>query len=102
MALVIAALLTSVTYAAPASGSGPLTVRFATFNASLNRSDAGELVSDLSTPNNVQAKTVAEIIQRTRPDVLLINEFDFVEKRVAAQLFQTTIYLRVSEWRSPN
>jgi 3-phytase len=63
-------------------------VRFATYNASLNRNLAGQLVSDLSSPNNAQAKTVAEIIQRTRPDVLLINEFDFVEDGVAAELFQ--------------
>jgi Endonuclease/Exonuclease/phosphatase family/Divergent InlB B-repeat domain len=71
-------------------------VRFATFNASLNRNEAGELVSDLSTPNNDQAQTVAEIIQRTRPDVLLINEFDFVESGLAAQLFQEN-YLSVSQ-----
>lgn len=71
-------------------------VRFATFNASLNRNFAGQLVSDLSTPNNAQAKTVAEIIQRTRPDVLLINEFDFVEGGVAAELFQKN-YLSVSQ-----
>jgi hypothetical protein len=71
-------------------------VRFATFNASLNRSFAGQLVSDLSTPNNAQAKTVAEIIQRTRPDVLLINEFDFVEGGLAAELFQEN-YLSVSQ-----
>ena len=71
-------------------------VRFATFNASLNRNFAGQLVSDLSTPNNVQAKTVAEIIQRTRPDVLLINEFDFVENGLAAELFQDN-YLSVSQ-----
>jgi hypothetical protein len=71
-------------------------VRFATFNASLNRNFAGQLVSDLSTPDNAQAKTVAEIIQRTRPDVLLINEFDFVEGGVAAELFQEN-YLSISQ-----
>ncbi|MDX2244145.1 MAG: phytase [Leptolyngbyaceae cyanobacterium bins.302] len=54
-------------------------VRFAQFNASLNRNSAGQLVTDLSTPNNAQAKAVAEIIQRTNADVLLINEFDYVE-----------------------
>ncbi len=52
-------------------------VRFATFNASLNRNAAGQALADLSTPNNVQASNVAEIIQRVRPDVLLINEFDY-------------------------
>jgi hypothetical protein len=85
--------------AAPADApdaKSPDVVRFATFNASLNRNFAGQLVSDLSTPNNVQAKTVAEIIQRARPDVLLINEFDFVENGVAAELFQEN-YLSVSQ-----
>ncbi|MDQ3005341.1 MAG: endonuclease/exonuclease/phosphatase family protein [Chloroflexota bacterium] len=97
-ALLMAALLIAPigASAAPASDNGLLTVRFATFNASLNRNFAGQLVTDLSTPNNVQAKTVAEIIQRTRPDVLLINEFDFVENGVAAELFQDN-YLSVSQ-----
>ncbi|MGI8722795.1 MAG: endonuclease/exonuclease/phosphatase family protein, partial [Geodermatophilaceae bacterium] len=63
-------------------------VRFATFNASLNRSAAGQLITDLSTPNNAQASNVAEIIQRTAPDVVLINEFDFDADRTALQLFQ--------------
>lgn len=97
LAVMIAALLISATgvSAAPSSDvESP--VRFATFNASLNRNFAGQLVSDLSTPNNVQAKTVAEIIQRTRPDVLLINEFDFVENGVAAELFQDN-YLSISQ-----
>ena len=31
---------------------------------------------DLSTPDNAQARRIAEVIQRVRPDVLLINEFD--------------------------
>ncbi|HEX6261461.1 MAG TPA: endonuclease/exonuclease/phosphatase family protein, partial [Actinomycetota bacterium] len=39
-------------------------VRFATFNASLNRNFEGQLIADLSTPANAQARTVAEIIQR--------------------------------------
>jgi 3-phytase len=49
----------------------------ATFNASLNRFSEGQLATDLSTPNNAQARAVAEIIQRVNPDVLLINEFDY-------------------------
>ena len=69
-------------------------VRFATFNASLNRFNAGDLQNDLSTPNNAQAQTVAEIIQRAQPDVVLINEFDY--DPVAAELFRTN-YLEVSQ-----
>jgi 5'/3'-nucleotidase SurE len=71
-------------------------IRFASFNASLNRSAEGELISDLSTPDNAQAKTVAEIIQRVNPDVLLINEFDFDAEGTAAALFQQN-YLGVSQ-----
>jgi hypothetical protein len=70
------------------------TARLATFNASLNRSAEGELVADLSTPDDTQAQAVAEVIQRVRPDVLLINEFDFDAKGLAARLFQRN-YLSV-------
>ncbi|ANS79970.1 Glycerophosphoryl diester phosphodiesterase [Serinicoccus hydrothermalis] len=52
-------------------------VRVATFNASLNRSAEGELTSDLSDGEDEQARNVAETIQRTRPDVVLVNEFDY-------------------------
>ena len=69
-------------------------MRFATFNASLNRGNAGDLAADLSTPDNAQARVIAEIIQRARPDVLLINEFDFDEAAVG--LFQDN-YLDVSQ-----
>jgi hypothetical protein len=68
--------------------------RFATFNASLNRAAEGELVADLSTPDDVQAQAVAEVIQRVRADVLLLNEFDFDAEGLAARLFQRN-YLSV-------
>jgi Endonuclease/Exonuclease/phosphatase family len=68
--------------------------RFATFNASLNRAAEGQLIADLSTPDNLQAQNAAETIQRVRPDVLLINEFDFDAAGLAARLFQRN-YLSV-------
>lgn len=70
-------------------------IRIATYNASLNRSYEGQLIQDLSTPADTQAAKVAEIIQRIRPDILLINEFDFDEDGTAARLFQEN-YLSVS------
>src|ERR687892_1606058 len=98
-ALVAATLALLLPLAAPAQAEpGPVMhdpVRFATFNASLNRNTEGELIADLSTPADVQAQTVAEIIQRVRPDVLLINEFDFDAQGTAAQLFQQN-YLSVA------
>jgi hypothetical protein len=87
--------VSAVANAQSVTANQPRTVRFATFNASLNRNTAGQLVTDLSTPDNVQAKTVAEIIQRVRPDVLLINEFDF-DDGAAARLFQDN-YLSVPQ-----
>jgi hypothetical protein len=79
----------------PAGRSGDeRSARFATFNASLNRAAEGELIADLSTPDDVQAQAVAEVIQRVRPDVLLINEFDFDAEDLAARLFQQN-YLSV-------
>jgi len=63
-------------------------IRFATYNASLNRNGAGQLISNLSTPDHLQARRVAETVQRVRPDVLLINEFDFDAQGKAADLFQ--------------
>ncbi len=70
-----------------ASRRKPPVVRFATFNASLNRNFDGQLQAELSVPGNAQADTVAEIIQRVRPDVLLINEFDYDASGAALQGF---------------
>ncbi|MEO5664551.1 MAG: endonuclease/exonuclease/phosphatase family protein [Nocardioides sp.] len=84
-------LLTPVAQAGPSAHDRD--VRFSTFNASLNRNVAGQLVADLSTPGNVQAANVAETIQRVRPDVLLVNEFDYAPE--AVDLFRDN-YLEVS------
>jgi hypothetical protein len=98
-ALLVAAAAIATGAASPAapaapSGGRPPEVRIATFNASLNRNAEGQLVEHLSTPGNAQAATVAEIIQRVRPDLLLINEFDFDPDGTAAELFQQN-YLSV-------
>ncbi|MGW4790883.1 endonuclease/exonuclease/phosphatase family protein [Nonomuraea sp. NPDC004297] len=71
-------------------------VRFATFNASLNRAAEGVLVRELSAPGSVQAGVIAEIIQRARPDVLLVNEFDHDAAGAAARLFQDN-YLSIGQ-----
>jgi hypothetical protein len=75
-------------------GSAPSAVRFATFNASLNRNVAGALAAELAVPGSAQPAAVAEIIQNARPEVLLINEFDY--DPVALDLFREN-YLEVSQ-----
>ena len=91
LALVLPTAALLVAPRSATSGASPDPVRFATFNASLNRNFPGQALSDLSEPfdpaepdaalrgRRAQAAAVAEIIQRTRPEVLLVNEFDYVD-----------------------
>jgi endonuclease/exonuclease/phosphatase family metal-dependent hydrolase len=68
-------------------------VRVATYNASLYRDEAGQLARDLEAGENQQAQRVAEVIQRVRPDILLLNEFDYDASDRAVELFRSK-YLR--------
>jgi hypothetical protein len=96
LVVLVAALAAAGAGAAHDKGKQQETTRFATFNASLNRNLEGQLISDLSTPANAQAQTIAEIVQRARPDVLLINEFDFDADGTALRLFQEN-YLSIGQ-----
>ena len=93
---IAALLLIAFAPAALTNAASPSTVRFATFNASLNRNAPGRALADLSSPGNAQAAAVAEIIQRVRPDVLLINEFDFEPHKALAKAFLRN-YLNVPQ-----
>jgi endonuclease/exonuclease/phosphatase family metal-dependent hydrolase len=89
--LVVAGLAPATAAARP-----PSLVRIATFNCSLNRPVAGGLRASLSTPGDAQARAVAEIIQRVRPDILLLQEFDFDPAGASLREFQRN-YLSVSQ-----
>ncbi len=54
-------------------------VRFATFNVSFFGKSAGDLARELSSGKSESAARIAEVIQRMRPDVILLNEFDYDE-----------------------
>lgn len=78
---------------------GHRTLRAATYNLSLNRATEGELVADLSTGDDAQAATVAEVIQHANPDIVLLNEFDYsgdADPYAAADLFREN-YLEVPQ-----
>jgi hypothetical protein len=79
---------------AAAAERPPGLIRVATFNCSLNRASAEALRSDLATPDNVQARAVAEIVQRVRPDILLLQEFDYDDEGVALRRFQANYLSR--------
>jgi len=64
-------------------------VRVATFNAALNRPGAGRLVADLKSGDDSQILAVADIVRTVRPDILLINEFDFDAESEALELFKS-------------
>ena len=70
--------------------TGP--IRFASFNVSFYRKTAGKLIEDLSKEAPlVQPRRVAEVIQRVRPDVLLLNEFDYDEAGKGIKAFQENL-----------
>lgn len=90
-------------FGAPGLGSsdGPSVVRVATYNASLNRPAQGQLLTDLWSGTNAQAKAIAEIVQRNRPDILLLNEFDHVAGGAAVRAFAEK-YLKVGQRGQPS
>ncbi|MEM7506687.1 MAG: endonuclease/exonuclease/phosphatase family protein [Pseudomonadota bacterium] len=50
--------------------------RVASFNTALARKGAGKLILDIERGKDPQVRNVAEVILRTRPDILVINELD--------------------------
>ncbi|MBB1423371.1 endonuclease/exonuclease/phosphatase family protein [Pseudoalteromonas sp. SG43-7] len=83
-------------------------LRVATFNVSMDATnyaendkplDAKGLVNALQS-DHPQIKNIAEIIQRIRPDILLLNEFDYVSKAQGIDYFKTH-YLAKSQNKQP-
>ena len=70
-------------------------MRVATYNASLYTESDGGLVARLRA-GDAHAAKIAAVIQHQRPDLLLLNEFDYDAAGVAAELFQRR-YLEVSQ-----
>ena len=73
------------------------TVRIATFNVSMDSSnhlpnDAlpntyESVLPKVLQENNPQIRGIAEIIQRVRPDIILLNEFDYVPREQGIDVF---------------
>jgi endonuclease/exonuclease/phosphatase family metal-dependent hydrolase len=73
----------------------PPTLRVATYNGSLYDDAGGGLVRRLEAGDD-GARKVASVIQAARPDLLLLNEFDYDADGRAADLFQQR-YLGVAQ-----
>ncbi|KAF1709355.1 endonuclease [Pseudoxanthomonas kalamensis DSM 18571] len=63
------------------------TMRIATYNVSLFDNDAGGLIARLKLGSR-DARRIAAVLQRVRPDIVLLNEFDYDAEGRAANLFQ--------------
>jgi len=62
-------------------------IRFATFNIAMGLETEGELLTRLKTGEDENLRKVAAVIQQVRPDVLLLNEFDYLPDSNAASMF---------------
>ncbi len=102
MRRVVAALgCALVTAGAQASAPAAATrVRFASFNIEELSRVKLDQVDDAGRGAHPQLKKAAEIVQRLRPDVLLLNEIDFDEPRRNARLFVER-YLRHGQGGQP-
>ncbi len=73
----------------------PKPLRVATYNTSLYDITDGGLIARLSA-GDAKARKIAAVIQHQRPDILLLNEFDYDAAGAAADLFQRR-YLEVAQ-----
>ena len=81
-------------------------VRIATFNVSMDATNyveqdqsplGDELSSNLGNGEHKQIKNIAEIIQQLKPDIVLLNEFDYSNKSVTDVQNFIKHYLKVSQ-----
>ena len=79
----------------PANHAKESTVRVATYNASLYSDEAGGLIRELEGDSS-HARKIAAVLQQVRPDLVLLNEFDYDDAHRAADLFQKN-YLEVAQ-----
>nr|WP_244907743.1 endonuclease/exonuclease/phosphatase family protein [Xanthomonas dyei] len=99
--LALTALCAACTHRTPASADNatgepvPTQLRIATYNTSLYSDEAGGLVRELQ-GDSAHARKIAAVLQRVRPDLVLLNEFDFDPEHRAADLFQQR-YLQVAQ-----
>ena len=81
----LAAMAATATAQQPPRAEGG--IRVATFNASLYAETSGGVLARLAQSDEA-AKKIAAVIQTVRPDVLLVNEFDYDESGKTADRFQ--------------
>ncbi|MFC0677448.1 endonuclease/exonuclease/phosphatase family protein [Lysobacter korlensis] len=94
-ALAVGCVRLNVHRAPTATAVTPATVRIATYNTSLYDNTSGGLIRRLEVGDE-NARSIAAVLQRVRPDIVRLNEFDYDEQQRAAELFQRR-YLEVAQ-----
>ena len=77
----------SHTGSAPTTATPAAPLRLATYNTSLNSDKDDGLIAALQ-GDSAQARKIAAVLQQVRPDLVLLNEFDYDDAHRAADLFQ--------------
>ncbi len=95
VALVCAGCLRVVVHGDPSALAAEDPLRIATYNASLYSDRTGGLIERLQA-DDPAARKIAAVLQKVRPDLLLLNEFDYDDAHRAADLFQRR-YLEVAQ-----
>lgn len=76
-------------------------IRIATFNTSLYREASGALASALADPGYEPGQLAAAILQELRPDVVLLQEFDYDAEGAAIAAFQNNFLAVSQDGREP-
>lgn len=100
IALALAMMTTVSASTGAALAAETVELRFATFNASLFGDRPQALAERLKTRNDEQLSLVAATIQAARPDVVLINEFDYDPSGKAAEDFLFNYLMRAQHGQS--
>lgn len=87
VALVCAGCLRVVVHGDPSALAAEDPLRIATYNTSLYSDQAGGLIERLQA-DDPAARKIAAVLQKVRPDLVLLNEFDYDDAHRAADLFQ--------------
>ncbi|MCI4663568.1 MAG: endonuclease/exonuclease/phosphatase family protein, partial [Neomegalonema sp.] len=88
---VMAALFAASPVAAELVAKREGAVRIATFNIHLARGKAGKLIAELRGGKSAQVDALAEILQRVRPDIILLQELDWDRSGTALALFEAEL-----------
>jgi len=76
-------------------------LRVATFNVAMGLANPGELSAALASGTDARLLQLAEILQRVRPDIVLLNEFDYDPAVDAAALLNGNYLTRSQRGQQP-